>query len=128
MAASSLSVVGNANRLRRYHPAPLPAVEVADLEPQVQAGSGPRHDTAEQDYGQQGHASSAHGRTGHADDGPALGATVTDPVCGMLVNPKTAAAHRDTSGRALYFCSAGCATVFDAEPERYAATTGTADC
>jgi len=27
MALSSLSVVGNANRLRRYRPAPLPAAE-----------------------------------------------------------------------------------------------------
>jgi P-type Cu+ transporter len=47
MAASSLSVVGNANRLRRYHPAPLPHAEVpAGVEPQVQVGSGadvPRH-------------------------------------------------------------------------------------
>jgi Cu+-exporting ATPase len=47
MAASSLSVVGNANRLRRYHPAPLPAAEVADVEPQVQAGSAHRRDPAE---------------------------------------------------------------------------------
>ena len=53
--------------------------------------------------------------------------TVTDPVCGMLVNPETAAAHRGTGGSAVYFCSAGCATAFDADPERYAATTGTAD-
>jgi Cu+-exporting ATPase len=127
MAASSLSVVGNANRLRRYHPAPLPAAEVADLEPQVQARSAHCHDVAERDRGQHGQASAAHGGTGHTDDGPAPGATVTDPVCGMLVNPETAAAHRGTGGSAVYFCSAGCATAFDAEPERYAATTGTAD-
>jgi Cu+-exporting ATPase len=127
MAASSLSVVGNANRLRRYHPAPLPAAEVADVEPQVQAGSAHCHDGAERDRGQHGHASAAHGGTGHTDDGPAPGVTVTDPVCGMLVNPETAAAHRGTGGSAVYFCSAGCASAFDAEPERYAATTGTAD-
>jgi P-type Cu+ transporter len=35
MAASSLSVVGNANRLRRYHPAPLPPPGEAHVEPQV---------------------------------------------------------------------------------------------
>jgi len=128
MAASSLSVVGNANRLRRYHPAPLPAVEVADVEPLVQAGSAHRLDVAEQDRGQQRHSSAARGKTGHIDDGPAPGATVTDPVCGMRVNPETAAARRDAVGRTVYFCSAGCATAFDAEPERYAATTGTADC
>jgi len=127
MAASSLSVVGNANRLRRYHPAPLPAAEAADVEPQVQAGSAHRHDVAEQDCGQQGHSSTAHGRTGQADDGPALGATVTDPVCGMQVNPATAATHRDTSTGTVYFCSAGCAATFDADPQHYSApTAGTA--
>jgi Cu+-exporting ATPase len=128
MAASSLSVVGNANRLRRYRPAPLPAAEVTDVEPQVQAGSAHRHDPAERDGGPHGQASAAHGRAGHADDRPAPGATVTDPVCGMSVNPATAAAHRDTGGNGVYFCSAGCANAFDAEPERYASTAGTADC
>ena len=38
-AASSLSVVGNANRLRRYHPAALPATPVAEVTPQVETGS-----------------------------------------------------------------------------------------
>src|SRR6516225_7311835 len=33
MAASSLSVVGNANRLRRYHPAPLPEPGAVQTEP-----------------------------------------------------------------------------------------------
>ena len=37
MALSSLSVVGNANRLRRYHPAPLPPADPAvTTEPQVE--------------------------------------------------------------------------------------------
>jgi len=36
MALSSLSVVGNANRLRRYHPAPLPPVGQVHAEPQVE--------------------------------------------------------------------------------------------
>jgi P-type Cu+ transporter len=36
MALSSLSVVANANRLRRYHPAPLPAVGQSRMEPQVE--------------------------------------------------------------------------------------------
>jgi P-type Cu+ transporter len=33
MTLSSLSVVSNANRLRRYRSAPLPATEGADVEP-----------------------------------------------------------------------------------------------
>src|SRR3974390_2721703 len=44
MALSSLSVVTNANRLRRYHPSPLPDAEVADVEPRVQTAGSP--DTA----------------------------------------------------------------------------------
>ena len=40
-------------------------------------------------------------------------APVTDPVCGMTVDPATAE-HRGT----VYFCSAGCAAAYDAEPGR----------
>ena len=32
MTLSSLSVVGNANRLRRYHPTPLPRAQVIQVE------------------------------------------------------------------------------------------------
>jgi Cu+-exporting ATPase len=39
MALSSLSVVTNANRLRRWQPAPLPAARPADVTPQVQLGT-----------------------------------------------------------------------------------------
>ncbi|MGI5132822.1 heavy metal translocating P-type ATPase [Pseudonocardia sp. CA-107938] len=38
MALSSLSVVGNANRLRRHHPASLPAPPAAAIEPTVEVG------------------------------------------------------------------------------------------
>jgi Cu+-exporting ATPase len=139
MALSSLSVVGNANRLRRYHPGPLPEAEVADVTPQVEAGSGHSHGAAERSGTQPGHgapahhepdhshgipvhASAAHVHAGPGNDGPAGGATVTDPVCGMQVDPTTAAAHRDTPAGTAYFCSAGCAAAYDAEPQRYAAT------
>ena len=39
MALSSLSVVTNANRLRRWQPAPLPAAAPAPVTPQVQLGT-----------------------------------------------------------------------------------------
>jgi Cu+-exporting ATPase len=42
MALSSLSVVGNASRLRRYLPAPLPASAVADPRLEVGPDSTPR--------------------------------------------------------------------------------------
>jgi P-type Cu+ transporter len=110
MALSSLSVVGNANRLRRYRPAPLPEADVAGVEPLVQIGAGNDTPLAGQDS-----AGSA--------DSAASGITVADPVCGMDVDPGTAGAHRDTRTGAVYFCSAGCAAAFDAESARAEART-----
>ena len=49
------------------------------------------------------------------------GAEIIDPVCGMRVDPATAAAHRNHAARDYYFCSEACAEGFDANPERYLA-------
>ncbi|MDH6244041.1 heavy metal translocating P-type ATPase [Mycobacterium sp. OTB74] len=43
MALSSLSVVGNANRLRRYRSQPLPTPEPVTIEPEVQTGTSHTH-------------------------------------------------------------------------------------
>ncbi len=44
---------------------------------------------------------------------------VKDPVCGMMVDPSTTP-HRRALGEATYhFCSAGCASKFEADPDRY---------
>jgi len=45
--------------------------------------------------------------------------TAIDPVCGMQVDPETAAAHAEHEGRTYYFCCQGCATKFRANPEKY---------
>jgi Cu+-exporting ATPase len=125
MALSSLSVVSNANRLRRYRPAPLPDAEVASIEPRVQASTG-RGDAADAyDSAGHGHGATAHDGDGHGhgvpgNDGPARGRAVADPVCGMRVDPAAAAGHRRTSTGTVYFCSAHCAAAFDADPQRYA--------
>ncbi|MFN7942745.1 MAG: heavy metal translocating P-type ATPase [Thermoanaerobaculia bacterium] len=51
-------------------------------------------------------------------------AAAIDPVCGMKVDPVTAR-HRAMHGDAThYFCSAGCKTKFEADPERYLAAPG----
>jgi P-type Cu+ transporter len=91
MALSSLSVVTNAGRLRRWHPAALPVAQPATVEPLVETGVG--------------------------------SADVTDPVCGMTVDPATAPEQRVTSSGAVWFCSAHCAATFDAaqHPEAPAA-------
>ncbi len=43
-----------------------------------------------------------------------------DPICGMTVDPATAAARREHGGRTFHFCSTGCAAKFDGDPEGWA--------
>ena len=55
---------------------------------------------------------------------PAAGSTTdvspaTDPVCGMRVNPSTAAAKVDHRGTSFYFCSKGCTEKFRAAPGKF---------
>ena len=45
--------------------------------------------------------------------------TVTDPVCGMTIDPATAAASAEHEGRTYYFCSAHCHQSFLRDPGRY---------
>ena len=44
---------------------------------------------------------------------------VTDPVCGMTVDPLTSAHKTAHRGHTYWFCSAGCEAEFSKEPERY---------
>jgi P-type Cu+ transporter len=57
-----------------------------------------------------GHASAK------AQDLPA--GRVTDPVCGMNVDPLTTAHHAEHVGKTYHFCSSGCRTKFIADPAR----------
>ena len=43
----------------------------------------------------------------------------TDPVCGMQVDPKTAAASYEHEGKTYYFCAPGCKAAFEKDPEKY---------
>ncbi len=105
MAMSSLSVVSNANRLRRFTPRPpATATQTPATDPVVELGS----DHDEESTMHHDHAHHDHGDT-----------TTIDPVCGMTVEPANAAATREHDGTTFFFCSAGCATTFDADPHRY---------
>lgn len=42
-----------------------------------------------------------------------------DPVCGMDVEPATAAGQTEHKGQTYYFCGARCKEKFDLNPERY---------
>ncbi len=46
--------------------------------------------------------------------------SVTDVVCGMQVDPATAAGVSEYQGKRYFFCGAGCKRSFDANPVQYA--------
>ena len=43
----------------------------------------------------------------------------TDPVCGMKVKKKEAAASAEHEGKTYYFCAEGCREKFETNPEEY---------
>ncbi|WP_226636678.1 heavy metal translocating P-type ATPase [Novosphingobium profundi] len=50
--------------------------------------------------------------------------TVTDPVCGMTVDPATSPHHSEHEGQDYHFCSARCQARFEADPARWLEGTG----
>jgi P-type Cu+ transporter len=97
MALSSLSVVGNSNRLRAYRAAVLPPEGAPVEHVRVEVPERKREE------GQN--------------------AAVTDPVCGMQIDPATAAASKEYEGTTHYFCSESCHQRFVATPDQFAART-----
>lgn len=49
--------------------------------------------------------------------------TVVDPVCGMTVDPASAAATVEHDGTTYHFCSTHCAAAFKKNPAKYAGAT-----
>jgi Cu+-exporting ATPase len=75
------------------------------------------------DQHQHGHDASdgsCCGRGSKAAEGVAA-TTVTDPVCGMKVDPATSKHRFDHAGTTYHFCSAGCRAKFEADPAKYLA-------
>ncbi|OXN00058.1 heavy metal translocating P-type ATPase [Bifidobacterium vansinderenii] len=125
MAFSSLSVVTNANRLRAFSPERVRPYRISARKMKANTRKGTimglfsrKNDS--QDAG----AHDMHGMDMHAHGmhhaGAGAGGSETDPICGMSVNPATAAAKREYNGKTYYFCGAGCAAAFDKNPEQYA--------
>jgi len=98
MAASSLSVVSNANRLRGFT-APVVAGGAQPVTGAVRVEVAERERIKKEE----------------------TMATVKDPVCGMEIDPATAAGSEEYEGTRYYFCSQSCHDRFMAEPEKYAA-------
>ena len=115
MALSSLSVVTNASRLRRWRSSPLPPAAAAAVEPwtETPTDQAPQPATAPETEV----SNKRHSRDHQHESTTA----VTDPVCGMQVNPQTAPERHVMDGEWYYFCSAGCAATFCADPDRYRA-------
>jgi len=108
MALSSLSVVGNANRLRRFTAQPIPdVVQVRTTEPVLEIG----RDEEEVD----------RTATPTEENMSQKPEKVTDPICGMSIDPETAAGSAEYEGVTYYFCSNGCEASFKADPSKYAA-------
>src|SRR5512146_2605223 len=54
--------------------------------------------------------------------GACMDNTGMDPVCGMDIEPDTAAGKSEYKGQTYYFCSPGCKRSFDKDPEKYLIT------
>ncbi|RBP99613.1 copper-translocating P-type ATPase [Bifidobacterium xylocopae] len=118
MAFSSLSVVLNANRLRvsplkarsvrNPKPIDMEALRALVSKPQPEPNPSPATAITTVDKG--------HQLKGSAD--MAENTMVTDPVCGMSIDPKTAASSSEYEGKTYYFCSQGCADTFNADPAK----------
>ena len=56
--------------------------------------------------------------------GTTVTGAVTDPVCGLKVEPATAAGLSTWNGETYHFCSVSCKTKFDSDPAAYARNSG----
>ena len=97
MALSSMSVTTNANRLRTYQRPTLAGARASGTGNQTIVDVQRFETEKEEDM-----------------------ATVKDVVCGMDIDPNTAAAQMEYQGKIYHFCSSACHDKFMAEPQKYA--------
>jgi Cu+-exporting ATPase len=76
-------------------------------------------------HGSDHHSHQAHGAheaqacCAHDAAGASADAQEVDPVCGMTVDPRSAAGSHQHGGKTYYFCSKHCLHAFKADPEKY---------
>jgi P-type Cu+ transporter len=98
MAFSSVSVVSNSLRLKRF--------------------------TEKRGGGKNGAPAAAGGvrpAVQRGEEETEMTGKALDPVCGMTVSGKDAAATSEYRGKTVYFCNKACKEEFDKDPEKYAA-------
>jgi Cu+-exporting ATPase len=49
---------------------------------------------------------------------------VKDPVCGMMIDEKTAAGKSEYKGTTYYFCAPVCKSRFEQNPDKYVGKDG----
>jgi len=94
----------------------VPSRSVKDVAPAEEHNHDPDHGRDDEGHGhshEHGHDGAAHL---HLDR---VATRVHDLVCGMIIDPASAAATSVYKGETYYFCSAACKQQFDAEPTRY---------
>ena len=139
MAFSSLCVVTNASRLRLFDPDAEAAKNKTYRvrKPDPSKNNGNQHSRkgtimglfsdhkAKKEAGNMGAMGAGHccgGHDGHgmaSNMGDSAANVAKDPVCGMSVDPATAAATREYGGVTYYFCNPGCADKFAQNPAAY---------
>jgi Cu+-exporting ATPase len=102
MALSSLSVVANANRLRRFRPAEITAAPLPIHEPRVEIGAADSQAPTAKEHDMRSNIKAV------------------DPACGMPVDPDTSTRSAELEGTTYYFCSDHCLASFKAQPTGYA--------
>lgn len=65
------------------------------------------------------HEQGAHDAHHHSAKASTNADTVKDPVCGMVVDPHTTRHRASHAGKPYYFCSAGCRSKFENDPNQY---------
>jgi P-type Cu+ transporter len=108
MAASSISVVTNALRMRSFRMAQISDGDALQklqhsLKPPIPPLTRGTHNKGET----------------METKPPALGEIYIDPVCHMEVEPATAAGRSEYKGKTIYFCALMCKKKFDENPEKY---------
>lgn len=139
MAFSSLCVVTNASRLRLFDPdaeaAKNKTYRVRKPDPSKNNGnqhsrkgtimglfSDHKAKKEDENMGAMGAGHCCGGHDGHgmaSNMGDSAANVAKDPVCGMSVDPATAAATREYGGVTYYFCNPGCADKFARNPAAY---------
>ena len=139
MAFSSLCVVTNASRLRLFDPdaeaAKNKTYRVRKPDPSKNNGnqhsrkgtimglfSDHKAKKEAENMGAMGTGHCCGGHDGHgmaSNMGDSAANVAKDPVCGMTIDPSTAAATREYGGVTYYFCNPGCADKFAQNPAAY---------